>query len=76
MSTPLTSKQALAQIRRRRQAAKHAEEAHKKAVADLYLAVKAAVEVGVPVVQVASEAGLSRQGVYNVLAGKKGGRGL
>jgi DNA-binding phage protein len=40
-------------------------------VGDLYAAVRAAVDAGVPVAQVAREAGLSRQGVYNVLTDKR-----
>jgi DNA-binding phage protein len=67
----LTVDQALAQVRRRRRSAERAEQARQKAVGDLYAAVKAAVEAGVPVAQVAREAGLSRQGVYNVLTDKR-----
>ncbi len=74
MSNPLTSKQALADVRRRRESAERAKQTYEKAVSDLYAAVRAAVEAGVSVADVANEAGLSRQGVYNVLAGKHGGR--
>jgi DNA-binding phage protein len=70
----LTPKQALAQVRNRRQRAERAKQAHEEAISGLYTAVRAAVEAGVPVAEVAREAGLSRQGVYNVLAGKHGGR--
>jgi DNA-binding phage protein len=66
----LTVDEALKRVRSRRRSAERAEEARQKAVDELYGAVRAAVEVGVPIAQVAREAGLSRQGVYNVLPRK------
>lgn len=70
VSTDLTVDQALKRVRSWRRSAERAEEARQKAVDELYAAVRAAVEAGVPIAQVAREAGLSRQGVYNVLPKK------
>lgn len=66
----LTVDEALKQVRSRRRTAERAEDVRKKAVDELYAAVRAAVDAGVPIAQVAREAGLSRQGVYNVLPPK------
>ena len=47
---------------------KKADEAKREATDDLRRYCAAAKEVGVPVSQIASEADLSRQGVYDLLA--------
>ena len=70
---PLTVDEALKRVRSCRRTAKRADDARQKAVDELYAAVRLAVEAGVPIAQVAREAGLSRQGVYNVLPAKGGG---
>jgi DNA invertase Pin-like site-specific DNA recombinase len=45
-----------------------ADKARRAAVADLREHVRAAQEAGVPITRIAAEAGLSRQGVYDLLA--------
>jgi len=58
-------------IRGIRSAAKRrdkADAARREAINDLRLHCEAAREAGVSVTQIASEAGLSRQGVYDLLA--------
>jgi hypothetical protein len=47
-----------------------ADEAKRAATDDLRRYCKDAQEAGVPVTQIASEADLSRQGVYDLLAGQ------
>jgi DNA invertase Pin-like site-specific DNA recombinase len=54
-----------------RQAAKRrdrADKARREAVAELREQVRAAQEAGVSITRIAAEAGLSRQGVYDLLA--------
>lgn len=54
-----------------RQAAKRREEtakARREATAELRRYCKQAQDAGIPVTQIAREAGLSRQGVYDLLA--------
>jgi hypothetical protein len=66
-------KDATAAIRGIRRAAKardRADAARAKATDELRRYCKDAQEAGVPVTQIASEAGLSRQGVYDLLAGR------
>ena len=56
-----------------RQAAKRrerADKARREATADLSDRIREAQAAGVPIAQIAREAGLSRQGVYDVLAGR------
>jgi DNA invertase Pin-like site-specific DNA recombinase len=47
-----------------------AETARREATDDLHTFIKAARFAGVPITRIASEAGLSRQGVYDVLEGQ------
>lgn len=47
-----------------------ADEARKQATADLRDQVKQAQAEGVPITRIAREAGLSRQGVYDLLAAR------
>jgi DNA-binding phage protein len=57
-----------------RQDAKRREravKAHREATADLREHVQAAKLAGVSISQIAREAGLSRQGVYDLLAGQR-----
>lgn len=57
-------------LREIRKAAKRrmkADEDRRKATEDLREYIKAARSAGVPITQIASEAGLSRQAVYDVL---------
>jgi hypothetical protein len=64
-------KDAAAAIKGIRRAAKsrdRADAARAKATAELRRHCKDAQEAGVPITQIASEAGLSRQGVYDLLA--------
>jgi DNA-binding phage protein len=64
-------KDATAAIKGIQRAAKsrdRADAARAKATEELRSYCKAAQDAGVPVTQIASEAGLSRQGVYDLLA--------
>lgn len=64
-------KDAAAAIKGIRRAAKNrerADAARHKATDELRCYCKEAQDAGVPVTQIASEAGLSRQGVYDLLA--------
>jgi hypothetical protein len=64
-------KEAAAAIKGIRRAAKsreRADAAHAKATDELRRYCKDAQETGVPVTRIAQEAGLSRQGVYDLLA--------
>jgi DNA invertase Pin-like site-specific DNA recombinase len=57
-------------LREIRKAAKRrakADEDRRKATEDLKTYIRAARSAGVPIIQIASEAGLSRQAVYDVL---------
>ena len=57
-----------------RQAAKRrdrADKARREAVADLREQVRAAQKAGVSITRIAAEAGLSRQGVYDLLASQR-----
>ncbi len=54
-------------IRKAAKARAKAEAARSKATEELRRYCKDAQEAGVPVTQIASEAGLSRQGVYDLL---------
>jgi len=54
-------------IRRAAKARAKADAARHKATEELRSYCKAAQKAGVPVTQIASEAGLSRQGVYDLL---------
>jgi hypothetical protein len=54
-------------IRRAAKARAKADVARRKATDELRGYCKAAQEAGIPVTQIASEAGLSRQGVYDLL---------
>jgi len=47
-----------------------AAEDHRKATSDLHDFIRAARAAGVPITQIASEAGISRQAVYDVLAAR------
>ena len=58
----------LKEIRKAAKGRAKADEAHRKATDDLRTYIKAARHAGVPITQIASEAGLSRQGVYDLLA--------
>ncbi len=63
--------EAAAAIKGIRRAAKNrdrADAARRKATEELRRYCKEAQKAGVPVTQIASEAGLSRQGVYDLLA--------
>ncbi|HEX6687483.1 MAG TPA: hypothetical protein VF085_02330 [Solirubrobacterales bacterium] len=55
-------------IRRAAKARERADVARAKATEELRSYCKAAQEAEVPITQIASEAGLSRQGVYDLLA--------
>jgi DNA-binding phage protein len=55
-------------IRRAAQNRERVDAARAKATEELRRYCKEAQEAGVPVTQIASEAGLSRQGVYDLLA--------
>lgn len=57
-------------IRRAAKSRERADAAKQKATEELRSYCKAAQEAGVPITQIASEAGLSRQGVYDLLAGR------
>jgi hypothetical protein len=60
-------------LREIRKAAKRrakADEDRRSATEDLRTYIKAARHAGVPIIQIASEAGLSRQAVYDVLAAR------
>lgn len=57
-------------IRRAAKSRERADAARAKATDDLRRYCKDAQEAGVPVTRIASEAGLSRQGVYDLLAGR------
>ena len=57
----------LKEIRKAAKGRAKADEAHRKATEDLRIYIKAARTAGVPITQIASEAGLSRQAVYDVL---------
>ncbi len=60
-------------IRRIQSAAKRrarADAAKREATDDLRLYCAEAQEAGVPITRIAQEAGLSRQGVYDLLAGR------
>lgn len=57
-------------IRRAAKDRQKADEAKRAATDDLRHYCSAAKEAGVPITQIASEAGLSRQGVYDLLAGQ------
>lgn len=59
-------------IRRAAKARDRADAAKAKATEELRSYCKAAQDAGVPVTQIASEAGLSRQGVYDLLAERRG----
>jgi DNA-binding phage protein len=59
---------ALKGIRKAAKARERADAAKHKATEELRGYCKAAQEAGVPITQIASEAGLSRQGVYDLLA--------
>jgi DNA invertase Pin-like site-specific DNA recombinase len=63
MSDDLTK--SIRQAARRRD---RADKARREAVAELREQVRAAQEAGVSVTRIAAEAGLSRQGVYDLLA--------
>lgn len=57
-------------LREIRKAAKRrtkADDDRQKATEDLHTFIRVARHAGVPITQIASEAGLSRQGVYDVL---------
>jgi hypothetical protein len=57
-------------IRRAARSRERADAARAKATDELRRYCKAAQDAGVPVTRIASEAGLSRQGVYDLLAGR------
>lgn len=60
-------------LREIRKAAKRRAKAaddHRKATGDLHDFIRAAQTAGVPITQIASEAGLSRQAVYDVLGAR------
>ncbi len=57
-------------IRRAAKSRERADIARRKATDELRRYCKEAQDAGVPVTQIASEAGLSRQGVYDLLAGR------
>jgi DNA invertase Pin-like site-specific DNA recombinase len=66
MSDDLTK--AIRQAARRRD---RADKARREAVDELREQVRAAQEAGVSVTRIAAEAGLSRQGVYDLLASQR-----
>lgn len=57
----------LSEIRKAAKRRTKADTAHREATEDLHTYIKAARHAGVPITQIASEAGLSRQAVYDVL---------
>jgi len=57
-------------IRRAAKSRERADAARTKATDELRRYCKDAKEAGVPVTQIAQEAGLSRQGVYDLVAGR------
>jgi len=58
----------LREVRKAAERRAKADEDKREATEDLRTYVKAARFAGVPITQIASEAGLSRQGVYDLLA--------
>lgn len=60
----------LREIRKAAKRRARATEARREATEDLHTFIKAARHAGVPITQIASEAGLSRQAVYDVLEGR------
>jgi len=58
-------------IRRAAKARDRADAARHKAIEELRRYCKEAQEAGVPITQIAFEAGLSRQGVYDLLAERR-----
>jgi hypothetical protein len=64
----MTEETALRRIREAARRREEAAEARLKATNDLRLFCQAAQKLGVPITRIASEAGLSRQGVYDLLA--------
>jgi DNA-binding phage protein len=57
----------LSEIRKAAKRRARADAAHREATEDLHTYIRAARFAGVPITQIASEAGLSRQAVYDVL---------
>ena len=57
----------LREIRKAAKRRARADEDHRKATEDLRTYIRAARSAGVPITQIASEAGISRQAVYDVL---------
>jgi DNA-binding phage protein len=62
--------EAIKGIRKAARGRQKADEAKREATDDLRRYALAAKKAGVPISQIASEAGLSRQGVYDLLAGR------
>lgn len=63
-----TDTEAIRGIRKAAKQREQAEQARKSATADLLRFIREAQAAGVSVSQIAREAGLSRQGVYDLLA--------
>jgi DNA-binding phage protein len=66
----MTDKDAINGIRKAAKQRGRAEQARKTATADLLRFVREAQSAGVSISQIAREAGLSRQGVYDLLASR------
>jgi len=70
--TKITSEwdRTLREIRKAAKRRAKADEDRRKATGDLHDYIRAARAAGVPITKIASEAGLSRQAVYDVLEGR------
>lgn len=66
----MTDTEAIKGIRRAAKQRERAEVARKGATADLLRFIREAQSAGVSISQIAREAGLSRQGVYDLLASR------
>lgn len=66
----MTDKDAINGIRKAAKQRERAKQARKTATADLLRFVRGAQSAGVSISQIAREAGLSRQGVYDLLASR------
>jgi DNA invertase Pin-like site-specific DNA recombinase len=64
----MSAEKAISRIHRAKKGREDAEAARRQATDDLRAAIREAQKEGVSVTQIASEAGLSRQGVYDLLA--------
>ena len=66
----MTEDEAVRGLRSAAKRRERADKARRKATDDLRRIAREAQEAGVPIAQIAREAGLSRQGVYDLLAAR------